>query len=185
MKFRVIPCLLAFALPMAPLASGETPAPAATPAPGAAPAPGASPTPAATPSHKSIVRPKESFMHRLTHPFENSKGEKGADKNAPGASNTTLTGYKQLAIGMQVEPTPLKVAEVRQVKVTLTIVNRGTKLVQLEFPTSQRIEVLIKGAEGKMVEQWSEDQAFTNEQSMVTINPGERLEYTANVATRD
>jgi hypothetical protein len=57
--------------------------------------------------------------------------------------------------------------------------------VQLEFPTTQRIEVLVRNRNGKLVEQWSEDQAFTNEPTLVTINPGERLEYSANIATRD
>ena len=60
-----------------------------------------------------------------------------------------------------------------------------TSDAQLDFPTSQRIEVLVKNAAGKTVEQWSEDHAFTNELSVETINPGERLEYSANISTRD
>jgi len=67
----------------------------------------------------------------------------------------------------------------------VTLANRGKKIAQLEFPTSQRIEVLVKSKEGKTIEQWSEDQAFNDEPTMVTINPGERLEYAVNVATRD
>ena len=38
---------------------------------------------------------------------------------------------------------------------------------------------------GKRIEQWSEDQAFQNEPTLVAINPNERIEYTAVVATRD
>jgi hypothetical protein len=84
-----------------------------------------------------------------------------------------------------VEPIPLKLSEVRTCKVTLQLANRGRKLVQLDFPTSQRIEVLLKHADGKLIERWSEDQAFENEPTLVAINPGERLEYSVNVATRD
>ena len=73
----------------------------------------------------------------------------------------------------------------RSLKVTLQLVNKGRKMAQLEFPTSQRIEVLVKNAAGKTVEQWSEDQAFTNDPTVETINPGERLEYSASIATRD
>jgi hypothetical protein len=69
--------------------------------------------------------------------------------------------------------------------VTQTLTNRSGKLAQLDFPTSQRIEVLIKAKNGQRLLQWSEDQAFTNEPTLVTINPGERLEYSVNVSTRD
>jgi len=36
-----------------------------------------------------------------------------------------------------------------------------------------------------MIEHWSDDQRFENETGLVAINPGERLEYTANISTRD
>ena len=57
--------------------------------------------------------------------------------------------------------------------------------MQLDFPTTQRIEVLVKNKAGKTIVRWSEDQAFANEPTLVAINPGERLEYTATVSTRD
>jgi hypothetical protein len=100
-------------------------------------------------------------------------------------TNTTPTGYKGLEMGVQVDPAQVKVAEVKQIKVSVTLANRGKNSVQLEFPTSQRIEVLVKSKDGKTIEQWSEDQAFDSEPSMVSINPSERLEYVVNVATRD
>src|SRR5512140_1968066 len=73
-------------------------------------------------------------------------------------TNTTATGFKGLDIGLQVDPAQIKVGEVKQVKVTVTLANRSKKIAQLEFPTSQRIEVLVKSKEGKTIEQWSEDQ---------------------------
>jgi hypothetical protein len=100
-------------------------------------------------------------------------------------SNTTATGFKGLEIGLQADPAEVKVPEVKQIKVSVTLANHGGKIAQLEFPTSQRIEVLVKSKEGKTIEQWSEDQAFSSEPTMVTINPNERLEYSVNVATRD
>lgn len=93
--------------------------------------------------------------------------------------------WKQLVPTISVEPTPLKLSDVRSMKVTLQLANRGKKLVQLDFPTTQRIEVLIKDSLGNRVEQWSEDQAFQNDPTLVTINPNERVEYTATVSTRD
>lgn len=94
-------------------------------------------------------------------------------------------GWKQLVPTISIEPTPFKLSEVRTMKVTLQLANHGKKLAQLEFPTTQRIEVLVTDSAGKRIEQWSEDQAFQNEPTLVAINPNERLEYVATVATRD
>ena len=93
--------------------------------------------------------------------------------------------WKQLVPTISIAPMPLKLSDVRTMTVTLQLANHGKKLAQLDFPTTQRIEVLVKDATGKTIERWSEDQAFQNEPTLVAINPAERLEYTATVATRE
>lgn len=128
--------------------------------------------PAATPS-PGVLKRAANFMW----PFK----KKSADAKASAPGNT----WRQLVPSITIAPEPLKLAEVRTFKVTLQLANKGRKLAQLDFPTTQRIEVLVKDKAGRQVEQWSEDQAFQNEPTLVTINPGERLEYVANVATRD
>lgn len=115
---------------------------------------------------------------RMVWPFGGKKTESAP---APNSGKE----WKRLVPSIAIEPVVVKLSDIRQLKVTLQLANRGKKLVQLDFPTTQRIEVLLKDRTGKLVEQWSEDQAFTNEPTLVTINPGERLEYAANVATRD
>jgi hypothetical protein len=122
--------------------------------------------------------PKPSLLNRLLHPFGGPK---------PKDSETEIKGthFKHLGLSMTVDPKVLKLSENHEFKATVTLVNRGAQLVQMEFPTSQRIEVIIKTKAGKLVEQWSEDQAFVNEPTLVTINPNERLEYVATMATRD
>jgi len=100
--------------------------------------------------------------------------------NDPKAPN-----WKKLELTMVLEPLPLKLPETRLLKVTLRLANKSKKFVQMEFPTSQRIEVLVRDQAGKLVEQWSQDQAFANEPTLVVVNPGERLEYSVSVATRD
>lgn len=120
--------------------------------------------------------PKPSLWSRLLHPFGGSKTKEPKERG---------TNFRQLEMGLLIEPNPVKLAENRQIKVTLTLTNRGGKMAQLEFPTSQRVEVLLKAKSGQTIEQWSQDQAFTNEPTLVTINPNERLEYSVNVATRD
>ena len=122
--------------------------------------------------------PKPGMMHRLLHPFGGSAAPEPAAKK----KDVSLTG---LEMSVALEPVALKLSESHTVKVTVTLANKGKKLIQLGFPTTQRIEVLVKNKAGKRVVQWSEDQAFTNEPTLVAINPGERLEYSANVPTRD
>ena len=86
---------------------------------------------------------------------------------------------------MTVDPAVPNLGDHKQLTVTLRLTNKGRKLVQLDFPTAQRIEVLAKNSVGKVIEQWSEDQSFEKEPSLVTINSGERLEYRAIISTRD
>jgi hypothetical protein len=100
-------------------------------------------------------------------------------------SGTSKTGFMGLNIGLALEPAKVVLPETKQLKVIIRLINNGNKMVQLNFPSSQRIEVLVKSKAGKTIEQWSEDQAFTDEPSMVTINPDERVEYAVNVSTRD
>ena len=119
--------------------------------------------------------PKPSLLSRMLHPFGGSKAK---DKEQ-------VTTFRQLEMGLIIDPNPVKLSDNRQMKVTLTLTNRGGKLAQLDFPTSQRVEVLLKTKDGKTIEQWSQDQSFNNEPTLVTINPKERLEYSVNVATRD
>ena len=113
---------------------------------------------------------KLGIVNRVLHPFGGR-----ADKSNNG----------KLSAEIKLSPLPLKLSETNRIKVTLTLTNHGKKLVPLDFPTSQRIEVLIKTGAGKTIEQWSQDQSFTNEPTVVTINPGERAEYTVEVATRE
>jgi len=123
--------------------------------------------------------PQPGMMHRLLHPF-------GGGTAAPEpASKTKAVNLKGLEMSVAVEPASLKLSETHAVKVIVTLANKGKKLIQLDFPTTQRIEVLVKNKAGKRVVQWSEDQSFTSEPTLVAINPGERLEYSANVSTRD
>jgi hypothetical protein len=120
--------------------------------------------------------PKPGLMNRLLHPF--GGGGKSADKGKE-------TNFKNLELKVTLDPAVPKLSEGRTLKVTVMLKNKGKKLVQLDFPTTQRIEVLVKNKAGKRVAQWSEDQAFTNDPTIVAINPNERLEYSASVSMRD
>jgi hypothetical protein len=110
----------------------------------------------------------------LTRPFR-----KGEDK--PGE----VTGWRNLAMAVTLDPAVVKLADTRAIRVGVSVTNKGENAVQLDFPTTQRIEVLLKTEDGKVVSKWSEDQKVDQEQGFLVINPGERLEYTANISTRE
>jgi hypothetical protein len=121
------------------------------------------------------VSPKPTLLHRMLHPFGH------ADR--AGKSGTART--KTLALTMSIEPLPLTLSDARQLKVTLRLKNISKHFIQLEFPSTQRIEILIRDERGKMVTQWSEDQSFSNDATTISVNPGEHLEYSAAISTRD
>ncbi len=135
---------------------------------GATPAPGA-------PEHPGL-------FNRIYHTLHLSEDKETAEKKKAEAKMPT---WNHLAVAMTIEPLPLKLSDTRQMKVAIKLENRSKKFAQLEFPTTQRIEVLVKNQEGKIIEHWSEDQAFSNDPGVVSVNPGERIEYTASVATRE
>jgi hypothetical protein len=93
--------------------------------------------------------------------------------------------HHQIELKLDLSPSPVQLSANREIKVIVSLFNRSKKYVHLDFPTSQRIEILVRDASGKVVNTWSEDQSFTNDPAAVTVNPGERLEYTASVATRE
>ncbi len=126
----------------------------------------------AEPTRVPAAEKKPGIVSRVLHPF-------GGSKDSASKSNGRLIADLKFA------PVPLKLSETNRLKVTLTLINHGKKLAPLEFPTSQRIEVLIKNNFGKTIEKWSDDQPFTNDPTVVAINPGERAEYTVEVATRE
>lgn len=130
--------------------------------------------PAVTPA--PTATPKPSILKRWMKTFGMAQDR---------LPNTSATGFMGLDMGVVTTPAAVVLPETKEVKVTVTLANEGRKIRQLEFPTSQRIEVLVKSKEGKTIEQWSEDQAFNNEPTVVTINPQERLEYQATIPTRD
>ncbi len=92
---------------------------------------------------------------------------------------------RTFALQMQLSPQPVKLSDMRQVDVRIRLENISKKYVQLEFPTTQRFEILVSDENGKLIDQWSEDHSFESTVTYVGINPGEHVEYTATIPTRD
>ena len=86
-------------------------------------------TPAATPA--------PGIFHRIIGVFHKSK-----DKDAEAKD-------KKLELTISFAPDPVKLSQGREIQVTLMLTNRTGKFVQLDFPTTQRFEVLLRNQAGE------------------------------------
>ena len=117
----------------------------------------------------------EKTVGAVTSPFR-----KGGREEAP-ASNS----WRKLEMTMKFEPAEVRLPATRFLDVRVDVTNKGKETVQLEFPSSLRVDVVLKDDTGKVLSRWSDDQRIEREPSVLIVNPGERLEYNARVSTRD
>src|SRR5262249_13481264 len=117
-------------------------------------------TPMPTPSRK------RGWLSRMLHPF--------SPNVVPQYNDPRLNG---LALDLQITPQTVKLSEVRQLNVKVTLANLGKRPVTLDFHTTQRIEIYLMDSAGNVLTRWSENHAITDKAATVLINPGERIEY--------
>lgn len=92
---------------------------------------------------------------------------------------------KKLPLELQVvcSPSPLFLKGTKNLSVLIKVHNSSKRSQLLEFPSAQRADAVLRDASGKIV-----GRAFTNvslkaDSSLVTVNPGERLEYSLSLPT--
>ncbi len=140
----------------------------------ATPKPSATPAPTTAPITTTTMQ-KRGLFGRVLHPFSSSEV-------LPKYENRKLRG---LVLNLQVSPQPVRLSEIRQLEVKLTVTNFGNHMITLEFPTDQRIEVQLINSTDTILTKWSENHAFKETPGSVLIDPGEHIEYKENIATRD
>ena len=86
---------------------------------------------------------------------------------------------------LTINPTEPTLADTREVNVNYTIRNNSQRMARLDFPTSQRLEILTKNSSGAVIDRWSDDRSFQPQEGIVIINPDERIEYREKISTRD
>ncbi len=86
---------------------------------------------------------------------------------------------------LAVEPDDPVLKDQRELGVTYAVRNNSKELKRLEFDSSQHIEILVRNAEGKVIERWSDDRGIEKDEGIVVINPHERIEYQEKVSTRE
>lgn len=104
----------------------------------------------------------------------------GSKKRFEGANELNLESYKTK---LEINPSQLTLQRIRdpqpsdEITIKFTLVNASDKGSTLYFPTSQRLDAVIRDAEGKIIYTWSEDFEFANEPGYSYVNAGERLNY--------
>jgi hypothetical protein len=104
----------------------------------------------------------------------------GSKKRFEGANELNLESYKTK---LEINPAQLTLTRIRnpqpsdEITVKFTLVNGSDKGSTLYFPTSQRMDAVIRDAEGKTIYTWSEDFEFATEPGYSYVNAGERLNY--------
>lgn len=118
---------------------------------------------------------RRGWMSRMLHPF-------GGGDQLPEYKDAQLRG---LVLSLRLAPQPVKLSENRQMEVTIRLTNKGRKPVTLEFPNTQRFEIYLLNAAGKVLTAWTDNHAFTDEPATIMINPQEHVEYAETIATRE
>jgi hypothetical protein len=124
---------------------------------------------------KTTTLQKRGFFGRVLHPFSSAEV-------LPKYNDRRLRG---LVLDLQVSPQPVRLSEIRQMEVKVTVTNMGAHMVTLDFPTDQRIEVQLLNSADAVLTKWSENHAIKEKPGTVLINPGEHVEYKENIATRE
>src|ERR1700756_284819 len=125
-------------------------------------------TPTPTPARK------RGWLSRILHPF--------SPEVVPHYKDPRLRG---LALDLQITPQTVKLSEVRQLGVKVTLANLSKRSVPLDFPTNQRIEIYLMDSEGDILAKWSDNHAITEKPITILINSQERVEYNETIATRE
>lgn len=118
---------------------------------------------------------KRGWLNRLLHPFQSSNP-------SPNYKDARLRG---LLLELKLAPEPLKLSEVRQLQVSMTLKNVSKRAVVLDFPSEQRFEIYLRNSTEAILTIWSDNHAFEDKPGTVLINPAEHIDYPANIATRD
>ena len=117
---------------------------------------------------------KRGWLSRILHPF--------SPNVVPQYKDARLRG---LALDLQITPQTVKLSEVRQLSVKVTLANLSKRPVALDFPTSQRIEIYLMNSAGEVLTKWSENHAIVEKPATILINSSERIEYNETISTRE
>jgi hypothetical protein len=86
---------------------------------------------------------------------------------------------------LAIDPAKFSLGDRREITATYVIRNNTKKMTRIEYPTSQRVDIVTTDSKGAVVDRWSDDRSFQPEDGIVVINPKERIEYQETIPTRE
>ena len=86
---------------------------------------------------------------------------------------------------LQLDPENFSVQDRSEVDAVYTVRNNTGKIIRIDYTTTQRIDLQTTDGSGKVLEQWSNDRSFQEQEGIVVINPKERIEYREKIPIRD
>jgi len=188
------------------LAAGLAPLVAQTPKPKASPVDSATAFAIAAPDENSpfFLDPKSAERTRSVDYAGHESGDSLAQYPLSRNSDATVLGqikgffgsmFSSVNFGpirrapttekLDIDPPKFSLQDRREVNVTYTIQNNTKNITRLEYPTTQRIDILTYDSKGVVIDRWSDDRAFQPEDGIVIINPKERIEYQEKIPTRE
>lgn len=131
-----------------------------------------------------ITAPQRGYP-RMPAP-EDTLGAKLADFYNAVVSGVQGRGAQNKEVAsLSITPADPALRETRELDATYTVRNTGRQMTRIEFPTTQRFEMVTRSSSGAVLERWSDDRAFQSIEGIVVINPAERIEFQEKVSTRD
>src|ERR1043166_3240715 len=116
---------------------------------------------------------KRGWFGRILHPFGSSK------RVLPEYKDPRLRG---LVLELKTSPETVRLSEVRQLEVKVTLANEGKRSIELDFVDDQRIEIYLMNSSETVLTKWSDNHAITPKPGTLLINPGEHVEYNETIA---
>src|SRR2546429_6703034 len=113
---------------------------------------------------------RRGWLSRILHPF--------SPEIVPQYKDPKLRG---LALDLQIMPQTVKLSEVRQLGVKVTLAHLSKRPAALDFPTNQRIEIYLMDSAGNILPKGSDTNAIIEKPATILINPQERIEYSAKI----
>ncbi|MDX2081066.1 MAG: BsuPI-related putative proteinase inhibitor [Terrimicrobiaceae bacterium] len=131
-----------------------------------------------------------------SQPVTDFPRNRGSDNSAGAQIRSFFTGmFSSVNLGpirgepvtssLTVEPNRFSLNERREVTATYTIRNNTRRIMRLEYPTGQRIDIFTHDPSGAVIDKWSDDRSFDEQEGLVVINPRERIEYQERIPTRE
>jgi len=104
--------------------------------------------------------------------------ENGSNNNGQGERKIEAKkSVDQLEISLNIPSTRIKLGD--QLPLEISIANNGPEARELSFRTSQRFDFWVEDKSGREVWRWSDGQMFAQMLETVSINPNEKISYSA------